>query len=149
MVQGAHACAVGVRVCCGVRACPVRSPRRAPSAPQLVNGIPDESYWSMLAQHLGHRITGALTTYMEEGDAKTGHSRMFYEADLPRLWKQPAPAFFARKFPTTPKIDKAIEARIADARGLPAAPGAAAAAAPRPAAKGKGKGKGAGSRAKA
>ena len=71
---------------------------------KLVNMIPDESYWSMLAQHLGHKITGDLTTYMEPGDAKTGHSKMFTDQDVPRLWAQPKPSFFARKFATTPKI---------------------------------------------
>ena len=68
--------------------------------------IPDESYWSMLAQHLGHKITGDLTTYMEPGDAKTGHSKMFTDQDVPQLWAQPKPSFFARKFATTPKNDK-------------------------------------------
>ena len=39
---------------------------------KLVNGIPDESYWSTLAQHHGMALHEALTTYMEDGDAKTG-----------------------------------------------------------------------------
>ena len=87
---------------------------------KLVNMIPDESYWSMLAQHLGHKITGDLTTYMEPGDAKTGHSKMFTDQDVPRLWAQPKPSFFARKFATTPKNDRALAAPIAKARGLEA-----------------------------
>ena len=112
---------------------------------KLVNGIPDESYWSMLAQHLGHQITGELTTYMEEGDAKTGHSKMFKEEDVARLWAQPKPSFFARKFPTTPKIDKALSERIIAARGLKPAPAAAPAApAKGPGGKGPGKGRGKG-----
>lgn len=45
----------------------------------MVNGIPDETYWSTLANLHGHPITGALTTYMEPGDPKTGHSKMFTE----------------------------------------------------------------------
>lgn len=72
----------------------------------------------MLAQHLGHKITGDLTTYMEPGDAKTGHSKMFNDQDVPRLWALTAPSFFARKFATTPKNDKALAAPIARARGL-------------------------------
>ena len=123
------------------------------AAAQLVNGIPDESYWSMLAQHLGHRITGKLTTYMEPGDAKTGHSKMFFEGDVERLWQQPAPSFFARKFKTTPKEDKALDKQIAAARKLepPAADADAAAAPPSAGAKGPGgkaKGKGGGGKAK-
>ena len=97
----------------------------------------------MLAFHLGHLITGELTTYMEAGDPKTGHSKMFLDSDVPRLWQQPAPSFFARKFPTTPKMDKALDAAISSARGLKAAGAAAPAVAK---GKGKGKGKGAGTR---
>ena len=127
--------------------------RGAVAVAQLVNGIPDESYWSMLAQHLGHRITGKLTTYMEPGDAKTGHSKMFFEGDVERLWQQPAPSFFARKFKTTPKEDKALDKQIAAARKLepPAADADAAAAPPSAGAKGPGgkaKGKGGGGKAK-
>ena len=94
---------------------------------KLVNGIPDESYWSTLAQKHGHQITGTLTTYMEAGDPKTGHSKLFTEADVPRLWQQPAPSFFARKFKPTPAIDKALAERIVAARrhddGRPAGSG--------------------------
>ena len=72
----------------------------------------------MLAQHLGFRISGTLTTYMEPGDPKTGHSKMFREGDVPRLWAQGPPSFFARKFPTTPKMDKALDAKLNAARGL-------------------------------
>ena len=80
---------------------------------KLVNGIPDESYWSTLANKLGHPIHGELTTYMEPGDAKTGHSRMFREGDVDRLWRTGTPNFFARKFPTTPKMDAALSERKA------------------------------------
>ena len=65
-------------------------------------------------------VTGDLTTYMEPGDAKTGHSKMFTDQDVPRLWAQPKPSFFARKFATTPKNDRALAAPIAKARGLEA-----------------------------
>ena len=115
--------------------------------------IPDESYWSMLAQHLGHHITGDLTTYMEPGDPKTGHSAMFRESDVARLWKTPVPNFFARKFPTTPKMDRALELPIKQTRGIPTGTASVAAAEPgavdAPSAsagvgKGKGKGKGKG-----
>ena len=95
----------------------------------------------MLAQHLGHAITGDLTTYMEAGDAKTGHSKMFGEADLPRLWAQGAPSFFARKWPTTPKIDRAIADRIGIARGVLSSKASGGGGAKGP---GKGGGKGAG-----
>ena len=54
---------------------------------------------------------------MEPGDPKTGHSKMFTEADVPRLWAQAAPSFFARKFPTTPRMDKALSERLALAAG--------------------------------
>jgi len=79
---------------------------------KLVNGIPDESYWSTLLQH--HRLpsTGTLTTYMEPGDPKTGHSVMFREQDVERLWSKGPPSFFARKFLPTPKIDAALTARL-------------------------------------
>ena len=79
---------------------------------KMVNLIPDESYWSTLAYFLGHPITGKLTSYMEAGDAKTGHAKMFQPDDVPRLWAQPKPYFFARKFPTTPKMDQALAGRI-------------------------------------
>lgn len=79
---------------------------------KLVNGIPDESYWSTLMQHHRLPITGTLTTYMEPGDAKTGHSKMFNNASLVRLWSQPPPAFFARKFLPTPRMDAALSARL-------------------------------------
>ena len=72
----------------------------------------DEVYWSTLLQHLHQPVTGGLMTYMEPGDAKTGHSRMFREANLTHLWSQPAPFFFARKFPTTPWMDAALTTRI-------------------------------------
>jgi hypothetical protein len=52
---------------------------------------------------------------MEPGDAKTGHSKMFVEDDVPRLWAKPAPSFFARKFRPTPQIDKVLTERIAAA----------------------------------
>lgn len=80
------------------------------------NGIPDESYWSTLALKLGFGIRGELATYMEPGDAKTGHSKMFREGDVDRLWKTGVPNFFARKFPTTPKMDAALSERIKAAR---------------------------------
>ena len=83
---------------------------------KLINGIPDESYWSTLANKLGHQITGDLTTYMEPGDAKTGHSKLFREGDVDRLWQVGAPGFFARKFPTTPKMDAALSDRVKAAR---------------------------------
>lgn len=83
---------------------------------KLVNGIPDESYWSTLALKLGFGIRGQLATYMEPGDAKTGHSKMFREGDVDRLWKTGVPNFFARKFPTTPKMDAALSERIKAAR---------------------------------
>lgn len=83
---------------------------------KLVNGIPDESYWSTLANKLGHPIHGELTTYMEPGDAKTGHSRMFREGDVDRLWRTGTPNFFARKFPTTPKMDAALSERVRAAK---------------------------------
>jgi len=90
---------------------------------KLVNGIPDESYWSTLLQHFGLPITGMLTTYMEPGDAKTGHSRMFSEESLTKLWNQPAPSFFARKFLPTPRMDAALTARLRTAMGIaPSAP---------------------------
>ena len=84
---------------------------------KLVNMIPDESYWSTLANKFGHQITGELTTYMEPGDAKTGHSKLFREVDVDRLWRTPPPKFFARKFPTTPKVDAALAERIKAAKG--------------------------------
>lgn len=84
---------------------------------KMVNGIPDETYWSTLANLHGHPITGALTTYMEPGDPKTGHSKMFTEVDVARLWAQPAPSFFARKFPTTPRVDATLLARLVKAMG--------------------------------
>ena len=49
---------------------------------------------------------------MEPGDPKSGHSKMFTDADVSRLWAQPAPAFFARKFPTTLKVDTALTTRL-------------------------------------
>jgi hypothetical protein len=73
-------------------------------------------YWSTLALKLGFGIRGELTTYMEPGDAKTGHSKMFREGDVDRLWKTGVPNFFARKFPTTPKMDAALSERIKAAR---------------------------------
>ena len=79
---------------------------------KLINGIPDESYWSSLLQHFGAPITGTLTTYMEPGDARTGHSKMFTEHDVSYLWSQPAPAFFARKFLPTPRMDAALASRV-------------------------------------
>ena len=53
---------------------------------------------------------------MEPGDAKTGHSKMFREGDVDRLWKTGTPNFFARKFPTTPKMDAALNERIKAAK---------------------------------
>ena len=49
---------------------------------RLINGIPDESYWSTLLYHFRLPITGKLTTYMEGGDAKSGHSYMFSESNF-------------------------------------------------------------------
>ena len=72
----------------------------------------DEVYWSTLLQHLGAQVTGALLTYMEPGDPKTGHSRMFSEQDVAHLWSRPPPFSFARKFPTTPRMDAALAAPI-------------------------------------
>ena len=63
-------------------------------------------------QHFKLPITGTLTTYMEPGDAKTGHSKSFSDTDVPRLWSQPPPAFFARKFLPTPRNDNALAARL-------------------------------------
>lgn len=82
---------------------------------KLVNGIPDETYWSTLLLHKGLPITGTLTTYMEPGDPKTGHSKTFNEQNIPMLWEQPAPALFARKFLPTPRMDTALTARLKEA----------------------------------
>jgi hypothetical protein len=49
---------------------------------------------------------------MEAGDARTGHSKTFSEANVSHLWRQPAPSFFARKFLPTPRIDAALAARV-------------------------------------
>ena len=84
---------------------------------KLVNGIPDETYWSTLLLHKGLPITGTLTTYMEPGDPKTGHSKTFNEQNIPMLWEQPAPALFARKFLPTPRMDTALTARLKEATG--------------------------------
>ena len=79
---------------------------------KLVNGIPDESYWSTLAQHYSLPIWDHLLTYMEPGDPKTGHSAMFFEKDVSRLWTLGPPSLFARKFNTSPATDKALHMRL-------------------------------------
>jgi hypothetical protein len=71
----------------------------------------------MWAQHFRLPITGDLTTYMEPGDPKTGHSKSFTAENISYLWSQPPPAFFARKFLPTPKMDAALAARIRNADG--------------------------------
>ena len=73
-------------------------------------GVPDEWYWTTLVQAQDRRNNHILT-YMEPGSAETGHSKMFYAEDLPRLVAKARgmpPSFFARKFPTTPQMDEAL-----------------------------------------
>ena len=74
-------------------------------------GVPDEWFWTTLVQAQDGRRHNHLLTYMQPGDAKTGHSKTFGPHDLPELVAKAhaaAPSFFARKFPTTPQMDEAL-----------------------------------------
>lgn len=79
---------------------------------KVVHGIQDETYWSTVSTKLQIPLWPQLLTYMEAGNAATGHSASFTAADLPRLslltgnaHKHKRRWFFARKFHTTPEID--------------------------------------------
>jgi len=83
-------------------------------------GVPDEWYWTTLVQAQGGRRYNHLLTYMQPGDAKTGHSRMFGATDLPELISKAQarqwPSFFVRKFPTNPQMDQALATSLQSMR---------------------------------
>mmetsp|Transcript_34837 Transcript_34837/g.76621 ORF Transcript_34837/g.76621 Transcript_34837/m.76621 type:complete len:301 (-) Transcript_34837:1189-2091(-) len=87
------------------------APFRSWSWEKVVAGIADETYWATISTVHQLPLWPQLLTYMESGDAKSGHPALFRPSDVQRIVKaaQQTPRhFFARKFETTVGADTAL-----------------------------------------